>query len=340
MDRPGRDHGEVLRVWHPRIGEMIALFCTASAITFGLMATVAADTTALVLAWTTSITCAGYAVGYFLITWYFRILLWRLRRLTAPPPGAPVWHPPARSGTDSAGEPPEICFRRPVVPDDPGVPYDGPPLTITYFRCFANAARTRAFLKGAWSEFGHVHLLRDPSSTTWTERWHARTPERMAELVVSTEDQLLDRLQHVPADCRVREFFCGDAFWQQAAHRLIVMADLVVIDLSALTPKSLGLQFELEQAFATKRSDQVVVLADDRSDLDYLAELVRRAWSPAAGGPAVVNAYVVDKVVSKLVTVPGPSHLGDAQWGWEVELHSDPAESRHLLRSILANRHS
>jgi hypothetical protein len=141
----------------------------------------------------------------------------------------------------------------------------------------------------------------------------------------------------------VREFFCGDAFWQQAAYRLIVMADLVVIDLSGLTPGSLGLQFELEQAFAIKRSDQVVLLADDRSDLDYLAGLVRRAWagSPATGGPAVVHAYIVDKVVSELVIVPGPSDpSGMPQFGREVRVHSDRAESRRLLRAILESQNS
>jgi hypothetical protein len=297
------------------------------------MTIAAADTTALVLALAISISCAVYAIGYYLTTLYFWLLLRRMRRLAVPPSEAPVWQPPARSDGGSVREPPEICFRR---PDGPAVPYGGPPLNITYFRCFANVARTRTFLQGAWNEFGHVHLLRDPSSTTWRERWRARTPEKMAELVVSTEDQLLNRLQRP-----VREFFCGDAFWQQAAYRLIVMADLVVIDLSGLTPESLGLQFELEQAFATKRSDQVVVLADEWSDLDYLAGLVRRAWSPATGGPAVVHAYIVDKLVSKLVTVPGPSFPGGTpNFGREVTLRADREESRRLLRSILASQDS
>ncbi|MEU4524610.1 hypothetical protein AB0F52_38550 [Amycolatopsis sp. NPDC024027] len=139
-----------------------------------------------------------------------------------------------------------------------------------------------------------------------------------------------------PADQQVREFVCGDAFWQQAAYRLIVMADLVVIDLSGLTPGSLGLRFELEQAFATKRSDQVVVLADNWSDRDYLAGLVRQAWTWSPGSLAVVNAYIVDKLVSKWVTVPGPSSaLGEPQLGREFTLRSVREESRRLLRSIL-----
>ena len=182
-----------------------------------------------------------------------------------------------------------------------------------------------------------MHLLRDPNSTTWRERWRSRSPEKTAELIVGTEEQLLQRLQHVSTECVVREYLCGDAFWQQAAYRLIVMADLVVIDLSGLTPESSGLQFELEQAFATKRSDQVVLLADDRSDLDYLGGLVRRAWT---GGPAVVNAYIVDRVVSKWAPAASMWFPSEAHGDRKVELHSSRAEVRRLLRSILASQDS
>lgn len=339
--RPRGDHEEVFRASPIRFGEVAAHLCAMVSIPSALLIPAAADDLTRASIVITVIACVGYFAGYYLMTWYFWILLRRMRRLAAPPSEAAVWQPPVRSGTGPTREPPEICFRRPVFTQDPAAPYDGPPLNITYFRCFANSARTRTFLEGAWKEFGHVHLLRDPSSTTWRERWRSRTPEKMAELVVSTEGQLLDRLQHAPAEHSVREFFCGDAFWQQAAYRLIVMADLVVIDLSGLTPESLGLQFELEQAFATKRSDQVVVLADNWSDQDYLAGLVRQAWTGSPGGPSVVNAYIVDKLVSKLVTVPGPSVPGGLpSFGREITLRSDREESRRLLRSILASQES
>lgn len=192
-----------------------------------------------------------------------------------------------------------------------------------------------------------MHLLRDPDSATWCELWRSRTPETMAELVISTEAQLRDRLQRASAEPKqrsveqygeypVREFFCGDGFWQQAADRLIALADLVVIDLSGHTPESLGLQFEMERAFATKRLDQILVLADELSDLDYLAAQVRQAWpgAPPSCGPAVVRAYILDKVETELVTTYN-ANSGDVHVGRDTRLHSDRSESRRLLQRIL-----
>lgn len=363
-DRPSGDHSRVLLLKDLREGQSFALLCCfISLLALGWRALASPGVLVSRIVWIAAITSAGFAVCYYLLDCFFEFLRSRLRRHAVPPSEAVVWRPPVRPGINSTLEPPEINFCRPVVAsDDSGAPYrpvsvysnvvGRPPLNIAYFRCFANVERTRTFLEGAWNEFGHVHFLRDPKSMIWRELWRSRTPEKMAELVVRTADQLWDRLCraskkpewnsiHPYGEYPVHEFICGDAFWQQAADKLITKADLVVIDLSGHSSKSRGLQFELERAFATKRLDQVVVLADEHSDRKYLANEVRRAWTGTSvtGGPTTVHAYIVDRVVTEWESV-SVSEAAPPVVVRTDRLRSDRGESRNLLRSILENRHS
>lgn len=357
-EHPGGEHDQVPRVEQYGCGDLFALSCFMFAVFAGIGAVTVQDDAVPRVAWIIAAALlAVITVCYYLLNRYFRYLRRRLRRLTSTPPATPVWRPPPRPDTGSTRQQLRIRFRRPPTLDDPAVQYrqicthtnvmDKPPLHIAYFRSFTNPARNRTFREGAWNEFGYVHQLRNPDSATWRELWRSRTPETMAELVVSTETQLRDRLQRAPTEPEwrstepyggypLREFFCGDSFWQQAAGTLIALADLVVIDLSGHTPESLGLRFELEHAFATKPLDQILVLADELSDRDYLATQIRQAWpgSSTISGPAVVRAYILDKVEKKDVTAPStdPTQVILAR---EIQLHSDRSESRRLLQRIL-----
>ncbi|HUQ59616.1 hypothetical protein [Lentzea sp.] len=349
-EHPGTAHERTSALEKVRPGPYLAFTCGLLAVAMVIVDEAAPTTNpgyeasgAPRIVWAIFAVSAAVAIGFVPLDWYFRRLQRRLRRLCNASEPVSDWHPPARrAGADQV----RVDFRRPPAASGSyrrvttrSNVVGAPPLHITYFRCFANPARTRTFLEGAWSEFGYAHLLRHPESTTWRELWRLRRPEVMAELVVSTEAQLRDRLRRSPAEpvrrrpygeYPVREFFCSDAFWQRAAGTLIEMADLVVIDLSGLTPAALGLRFELERAFATKRPDQVVVLADELSDRGYLAAQIRQAWP---GGPAEVLVHVLDSVVSRDVTHVGPDGIPITVVN--TQLYSDRSESRQLLRSVL-----
>lgn len=312
--------------------------------------------------WAIVVIPAVILAGYLPPHCYFRYLRRRLHHLTVTSPAAAVARPQAKRHTTDADVPREqleIDFRRPDADsEDPSWMYRRvtartnvvglPPLRIAYFRCFGNVARTRTFLAGAWGEFGYVHMLRHPASATWRELWRWRRPAAMAELVVTAEEQLRDRLRSAPAEPEesgpfggypVREFFCADGFWQQAADTLLTMADLVVLDLSGITGKSLGLQFELERALSTKQVNQILVLADEMSDLAYLTERIRQTWTASeagarTSGAPVLRGYVVDEIarLTELIAT-GP----DGRDFLEVErplLLGDRSESRRLLRQV------
>ncbi len=52
------------------------------------------------------------------------------------------------------------------------------PLSILYLRVFENQPRARTFVRGAWREFGYVHLLR---SATAVDPATFRKAKRRAE---------------------------------------------------------------------------------------------------------------------------------------------------------------
>ncbi|QKV73970.1 hypothetical protein [Amycolatopsis sp. Hca4] len=354
--RPDDEHGRTSRLEQLRWGQIVAAAGGMWAIPYCLYTVADPGSSVIirVLAWGP----AALSVGYFVLDLLFQRLRRRLRRMTSSSQATPGWRPPPRPEIGSEPQPLKIRFRKPpAIADEETKQYrrvtersnvmGRPPLCITYFRCFANPARTRTFLEGAWNEFGYVHMLRNPNSATWRELWRSRDTETMAELVITTEAQLGDRLRCAPTEPNkwsakpygeypVREFFCGDGFWQQAANQLIEIADLVVIDLSGHARESLGLQFELECAFTTKRLDQVLLLADELSDREYLATQIRWAWAstPASGDPARVHVYILDKVVTELVVVPGGGP-GEVHFGRDTRLYSDRSESRRLLSHVL-----
>lgn len=343
-----------------RRGPTFALLCGLVALFFLYVNTIVpavndTDRALRDVLWVLMAVFAVTAAGYVPLHLYFRHLRRRLGLLAATLPATATSRSSERTGADAARKQLKIDFRRPDA-DAEDTSYRSvtartnvvglPPLRIVYFRCFGNAARTRTFLEGAWREFGHVHLLRHPDSATWRELWRHRKPSAMAELVITSEEQLRDRLsrwsaepeRHGPfGEYPVREFFCADGFWQQAADALLTMADLVVLDLSGMTGKSGGLLFELRRALSTKRWDQVLVLADEWSDVGYLTEWIRRTWaeSPAgtAGTGGVLRAYVLDEIVSESVYVNSLDGHPEAV-GERPRLHGDRTESRRLLRQV------
>lgn len=202
----------------------------------------------------------------------------------------------------------------------------GPPLAILYLRVFDNRPRARTFARGAWREFGPVHLLRSAASVAPGELVRYRRAGRLDELFVSSPAQLARQLAEVPAEPQppglrwlptiagssvltfdrygaypVRSALCHGEFWTTALDELVARADLVVLDLSGYHRRFRGTQFELQRIVDTVPVGKVVLLADPFSSRRFLAEQVVLAWermaagSPNAGaGPRQVQGYVTD----------------------------------------------
>jgi hypothetical protein len=183
------------------------------------------------------------------------------------------------------------------------------PVQIAYLRLFENQARTRDFLRGAWREAGHVHLLRSAASISPAELRAARRASALDTLLVASPRVFRQRLAErpttplEPGDHRltavtdlplkvhdphgsypVTSVLCHNSFWQMAVDLLLARADLTVLDLSGYRPANTGTQFELQRIVDRVPLGKAVLLCDERSDREFLEAQIRYHWAQMAAG--------------------------------------------------------
>lgn len=200
------------------------------------------------------------------------------------------------------------------------------PVQIVYLRLFDNRARAREFLRGAWREFGYVHLLRSAASVSPEEVRKIRQDNTFRTMFVASPRMLREELAKHPAEpfppgrrrlmgvtdlgVRVRDpagsypvrpILCHVSFWQAAVDMLLSRVDYVVLDLAGYVPANAGTRFELQRVIDRFPITEVVFLCDDKSDRAFLKAQVLHHWSrmdsrsPNAGTtPRVARIAVTD----------------------------------------------
>lgn len=178
-----------------------------------------------------------------------------------------------------------------------------PPAQIAYLRLFENQPRSRTFVQGAWREFGCVNMLRSAATITPTEYRRIRRTKNLGGIFIDTDAKLLANLaataaplrkgwhtfRHVaPTTIRVRDRYgsyppkamlCHGGYWTRAVDILLNRADVVVLDLSGLTPKNRGTLHELQRVIDRFPIERAVFLADQRSNRGFLESVIRDAWA-------------------------------------------------------------
>ena len=209
------------------------------------------------------------------------------------------------------------------------------PMDIVYLRVFANEARERNFVRGAWREFGYVQLLRGAAAVppATLRRWHRNGELRKA--FISSGPQLSGALAGVaqeplaPGPRRIdtiagssvpvydrfgsfpeRSLLVHGTYWQQALDTLLSGADLVVLDLSGYRRRNRGTGYELQRLVDTVPAERVLLLADPWSNKRFLRREIEQAWRQmAAGSPNAGSGHrsfvvgITDTVVTE--SVPG-----------------------------------
>ncbi len=231
-----------------------------------------------------------------------------------------------------------------------------PPLEIAYLRLFDNRPRTRTFIEGAWREFGSVWLLRSSQSVTPAEYRATMRGGGLAQLFISTPDQLHAALsaddsphprgrevfRNVGTDkIRVRDRYGGypvhamlvhGSFWKEAVDALLGQVDLVALDLSGFRPSNLGTGYELQRVVDRFPIDRLVLLADERSDQPFLEEQIRDAWSTmAAGSPNAVGGSQQALVAITDHFVKSTTTHQDGSTSETVRLDADRSQGRRVL---------
>ena len=75
------------------------------------------------------------------------------------------------------------------------------------------------------------------------------------------------------------DFFCHDDTWRLTVTRLAREADAVVMDLRGFTSANQGCIFEIEHLAVAVPLQRVVLLVDKSTDVAFLKQVLRRAWS-------------------------------------------------------------
>ncbi|MFE7740815.1 hypothetical protein [Nocardia sp. NPDC057455] len=182
------------------------------------------------------------------------------------------------------------------------------PVRIAYLRLFDNRARAKEFLRGAWREFGYVHLLRSAASVSPEEVRKARRNNAFRTMFVASPRMLREELAKHSADplppgrrrllgvtdlavrvrdpagsYPVRSLLCHVSFWQTAVDMLLSRVDYVVLDLAGYVPANAGTRFELQRVIDRFPIARVIFICDNQSDRAFLRAQVLHHWSRMDG---------------------------------------------------------
>ena len=235
------------------------------------------------------------------------------------------------------------------------------PLSILYLRVFENQPRARTFIKGAWREFGYVHLLRSATAVDPATFRKAREGGGLPALFIASDDRLNAALAGAPtapmprgwhrertiagstvlvrdryAAYPVRSLICHGTYWKRAIALLLARSDLVVLDLSGYLPRNDGTRYELQRLVDTVPFERVVLVADPRSGKRFLRAELTRAWdNMAAGSPnaGVGVATVEIAIIDYYRRFERQTSSGTTEQT-RLELHARRSETRWLLARV------
>ena len=233
------------------------------------------------------------------------------------------------------------------------------PLEVVYLRLFDNVPRARTFMEGAWREFGRVSMLRSATSVTPRElralkregvgRMFIASPGRLAEELARADRAPLRKGRHVlrnigPTTVRVRDRYgaypvtgllCHGSFWKAAVDELLDRAELVVLDLSGYRSRNQGTRHEIEAVVNRVPIERVVFLADQKSNIGFLDEQVRQAWSmmrPGSPNAAPGRHRAVIAVTDVIVRTSTSDSQGNRQE--HVRLVAKRKQTRRLAAAL------
>jgi hypothetical protein len=225
------------------------------------------------------------------------------------------------------------------------------PISIVYLRTFENQPRARTFVQGAWREFGYVYLLRSAASVTPAELRQFKRSRNLTGLLIRSAEQFDAELARpLPGPSRKRfhlvknvgpqtisvrdrygsypprTFLCHGSIWKSSVDALLRRADLVVLDMSGMMPANAGVHYELQRVIDLVRIEQVIFLADQRSDRDYLHNEIGHAWSQMASGSPNSG------------TRPGVARLTVTDSYQQIQQHNPQGQTTYISYRLIARR--
>jgi hypothetical protein len=165
------------------------------------------------------------------------------------------------------------------------------PRTLLLLRVFGFHRRTQRLLDGLgrrWRYIGPIRLIGGPDLADTTIEPHEFLEflnRRLTRAFITDRDQLERRLAANPTWpdpdglFRIDDFFCHDDTWRLTVAYLARAMDAVLMDLRGFTTANQGCVFEIEYLVTAVPLDRVVLLVDSSTDIPFLEQTLRRAWS-------------------------------------------------------------
>ena len=169
---------------------------------------------------------------------------------------------------------------------------DSPRLLL--LRVFGYQSRTEELfdrIGARWRLRGPVHLIAGPDLATRTvdpADTLALIGGRLAEQYVASVGEIprrmaaLDRRPDPDGRFRVNEVYCHDDTWRPSLRGLLDLSDGVLMDLRSFSEDNAGCIFELEEIVRRVPIDRVVFVCDRTTDLQFVEDVLRPAWTAAS----------------------------------------------------------
>ena len=176
------------------------------------------------------------------------------------------------------------------------------PRTLLLLRVFGFARRSQRLLDDLgqrWRYIGPIKLIGGPDladSTIEPHEFLEFLDGRLTRSFVTDRSRLESRLAASPTRpdpdglFRIDDFFCHDDTWRLTVTRLAREADAVVMDLRGFTSANQGCIFEIEHLAVAVPLQRVVLLVDKSTDVAFLKQVLRRAWSTLHESPIAAAA--------------------------------------------------
>jgi hypothetical protein len=165
------------------------------------------------------------------------------------------------------------------------------PRTLLLLRVFGFDRRTQRLLDGLgrrWRYIGPIRLIGGPDLADTTIEPHEFLEflnGRLSRAFITDRNHLERRLAANPTRpdpdglFRIDDFFCHDDTWRLTVAYLARALDAVLMDLRGFTAANQGCIFEIEHLVTTVPLHRVVLLVDSSTDIPFLEQTLRRAWS-------------------------------------------------------------
>lgn len=152
-------------------------------------------------------------------------------------------------------------------------------------------------------------------------RWYRIRHEASRSLNALQNRMALEHRTLITRQYRQGRLLCFGDFWQTALEKMIVWADIVLMDLRGFSISNKGCEYELNFLLNRMRLDRVAFLVDASTDQDLLRASIERSWQ--ALGHRSPNRGVASPVVAI----------------YEAKAGFDPLERRLVpLLSLLSDR--